>query len=101
MGVNDRGAAKCSLNRPGPQIGPGRFSRKHRQQGKVSKNASRFRRHVGLDFVVASAHSLDGWLFHQFVGISDRNRQVRAAKIFQNGEVHTNDLAVPIEERTA
>jgi len=25
---------------------------------------------------IASAHSLDGWLFHQFVGIPDRNRQV-------------------------
>jgi integrase len=43
MRVNDRGAAKCSLNRPGPQLGPGRFSRKHRQQGKVGKNASSFR----------------------------------------------------------
>src|ERR1700674_4728997 len=40
-------------------------------------------------------------LLHQFIGVTDRNRQVRAAKTIQNGEVHTDDLAIAIEERSA
>ena len=31
---------------------------------------------------------------HQFIGITDGNRQVRAAKIAQHGEVHANDFAI-------
>lgn len=38
---------------------------------------------------------------HQFIGVADRNRQVRAAKITQNGEGYPDDLAVAIEERSA
>src|SRR6202030_768495 len=40
-------------------------------------------------------------LLQQFMGVTDGNGQVRAAKIFQNGGVHTNDLPIAIEERSA
>src|SRR6266853_875742 len=43
----------------------------------------------------------NGCLLHELIGVADRNCQVRAAKIIQNGEVHTNDLAIAIEERSA
>src|SRR5258706_14235962 len=43
----------------------------------------------------------DGCLLHQFIGVTDRNRQIRAAKIIQNGEVHTDDLTFAIEKRSA
>ncbi len=50
----------------------------------------------------ASASALGhGGLLHQFIGVPDRDRQVRAAKITQNGEVHANDLAIAIEEWSA
>src|SRR5690348_2831471 len=39
-------------------------------------------------------------LLHQFTGVADRNRQVRTAKITQRSEVHSNDLATAIEERS-
>jgi hypothetical protein len=43
---------------------------------------------------------LKGCLLNKFIGVTDRNRQVRAAKTIQNGEIHTNDLAIAIEERS-
>ena len=40
-------------------------------------------------------------LLHQFTCVTHGNCQVRAAKVTENGEVHANDLAVAIEERSA
>jgi hypothetical protein len=37
-------------------------------------------------------------LFQKFIRAADWNRQVRAAKIMENGEVHANYLAVAVEE---
>jgi hypothetical protein len=50
----------------------------------------------------------DGWLagprrclLHQFVSVTDGNRQVRAAEIIQDGEIYANHFAIAIEERPA
>src|SRR4030081_2999342 len=39
-----------------------------------------------------------GCLLHQFIGVTNRDGQVRAAKISQSGEIHANYLAFAIEE---
>ena len=40
-------------------------------------------------------------LLHQFIGVTDGNRQVGAAEIIQDGEIYANDFAIAIEERSA
>jgi hypothetical protein len=42
-----------------------------------------------------------GCLLHQFVGVTDGNRQVGAAEIIQDGEIYANHFAIAIEERPA
>ncbi len=39
-------------------------------------------------------------LLHQFIRVMHGNCQVRAAKVTENGEVHADDFAVAIEERS-
>src|ERR1700676_2667238 len=46
-------------------------------------------------------NSRNGCLLYQFIGVTNRDRQVRSAKIIQTGEIHTDNFAVAIEKRSA
>src|ERR1700741_4214926 len=48
-----------------------------------------------------SRPALGGCLLHQFVGVTDGNRQVGAAEIVQDGEIYANYFAIAIEEWSA
>ena len=50
---------------------------------------------LGVEPLMGKGKEMD--LLQQFVRITNRYRQVRAAKVIQHGEVHTNDLAISIE----
>ena len=41
---------------------------------------------------------MSGCLFHELIGVANGNCQIGTAKIIQDGEVHTDHLALTIEE---
>jgi hypothetical protein len=59
------------------------------------------RRHSRLKFIQNARSEARRRLLHQFVGVTDGNRQVGAAKIIQDGEIYANHFAIAIEERSA